>query len=225
MKRYLSATGDLSRALELYEYNVQLSEAMYGLLHGLEIAVRNAEHHALTASFGTPYWYEGPPTPGYGMPPPGAHGPAWHDHAQLSPYWMDQISKAKKKPGVGSNPGKLIAELTFRFWVDLIQAGNHRKLWVDRKLNVAFPNARRHRQLVHERLTAIYLLRNRIAHHEPVLTSNNGLYTGDGIIFLPQVLECVEWVCADTAQWMRTALHYVEAEQILRHVAGMGVCL
>jgi hypothetical protein len=107
---------------------------LYGLLHGLEVAVRNASHHALTASFGTP---------------------AWYDIAPLSGYWIDQIDKAKHKPGVGGIPGKVVAELTFGFWVDLLQGGNHRSLWVDRKLNKAFPNAGRHRKHIHDRLKTI----------------------------------------------------------------------
>jgi hypothetical protein len=58
LRRYLGATRqDLAKALQLYEYNVQLSEVLYGLLHGLEIAVRNAAHYALTASYGVAYWF------------------------------------------------------------------------------------------------------------------------------------------------------------------------
>lgn len=64
LRRYLRATGrDMAKALQLYEYNVQLSEVLYGLLHGLEVAVRNAEHFALTASYGTPAWYDAAPLP------------------------------------------------------------------------------------------------------------------------------------------------------------------
>ena len=58
LRRYLGATRqDLAKALQLYEYNVQLSDVLYGLLHGLEMAVRNAAHHALTASYGVAYWF------------------------------------------------------------------------------------------------------------------------------------------------------------------------
>lgn len=53
---------------------MQLSEVLYGLLHGLEVTVRNAEHHALTLSYGTA---------------------AWYDVAPLSAYWQDQLAKAK----------------------------------------------------------------------------------------------------------------------------------
>jgi len=201
---YLGATaGDLSKALELYEANIQLSEAMHGLLHGLEVTVRNAEHHALTASYGTPTWY---------------------DAAPLSKYWRDQIANAKSKSGSVTGPGKVVAGLTFGFWVDLLQKQNHWPLWVGRKLHAAFPNAKQ-RSVIHERLKALQLLRNRIAHHERILTSGNVLYAGNGTLALPELLECAEWVCAETAEWMRSQFRYAEAERILREVAAMGVSL
>ena len=207
LTRYLNATGgDISRALELYEYNVQLSEVMYGLLHGLEVSVRNAEHYALSASYGTAAWYDAVPSP-------------------LSQYWRDQLAAAKTKPGVAGRPGKVVAELTFGFWIDLLKQSNHMPLWVGRKLHTAFPNARRHRAAIHDRLKVIQLLRNRISHHEPVLTSANALYTGNGVIPLPEVIECVEWVCTNTAQWMRAQFHYAEAERILRDVAASRILL
>ena len=205
LTRYLSATGqDVSRALELYEYNVQLSQVLYGLLHVLEVTVRNTENHALTASYGTP---------------------AWYDIVPLSPYWKDQLSNAKAKPGVAGTPGKVVAELTFGFWIDLLKHSNHMALWVDRKLYTAFPNSRRHRRLIHERLKAIQLLRNRISHHEAVLTSVNVLYKGDGFLTLAELFECVEWVCRDTAQGLKAQFLYAEAERIRREVAAMKIFL
>lgn len=173
------------RALELYEYNVQLSEVRYGLLHGLEVTVRNAEHHAFKASYGTPTWY---------------------DAAPLSSYWQDQLATAKAKPGVAGKPGKVVAELTFGFWIELIKSHNHRSLCVNKKLHAAFPNAHRHRSVIHDRLKAIQLLRNRISHHEPVLTAGSVVYNGDGVLSPPQLLECVEWVCSEAAQMDKSKL-------------------
>jgi hypothetical protein len=205
LARYLGATrGDVPKALELYEYNVQLSAVLYGLLHGLEVAVRNAEHHALTASYGTPTWY---------------------DLAPLSQYWKDQLANAKAKPGMAGKPGKLIAELSSGFWVDLLHSGNHRSLWIGQKLHTAFPNARLQMKFIHRRLKAIQLLRNRISHHEPVLTASNKLYNGAALLSLPEVLECAEWVCSETAQWIESQFRYADAERILRHVAAMEISL
>ena len=64
---------------------------------------------------------------------------------------------------------------------------------------------------------------NHISHHEPVLTAANALYTGDGVITLPEVLECVEWVHMDTAQWIRAEVRYAEGERILRTVVAMNI--
>jgi hypothetical protein len=120
LTRYLGATHqDVSRALELYGYNVQLSEVLYGLLHGLEVAVRNSEHFALAASYGTT---------------------AWYDLVPLPLHWQKQLQDAKIKHGVAATPGKLLAEFTLGFWVDLLKNANHRRLWIDRKLYMAFPN-------------------------------------------------------------------------------------
>jgi len=58
-----------------------------------------------------------------------------------------------------------------------------------------------------------------------VLTAANALYTGDGVITLAEVLECIEWVCADTARWIEAEFHYAEAERILRTVAALNISL
>ena len=85
LRRYLRATRqNIPHALLLYKYNVALSEALYGLLHGLEVTVRNAVHRALTASYGAPTWYDCTP---------------------LSAYWKDELTRAKRRVGT-TTPGK-----------------------------------------------------------------------------------------------------------------------
>jgi hypothetical protein len=68
---------------------------------------------------------------------------------------------------------------------------------------------------------SIQLLRNRISHHEAVLTTSNALYNGDGLITLGGFMERVQWVCTETAQWMLAEFKYTEAQRILRDVAAM----
>ncbi len=131
LNRYLAATQqDIVKALEFYEYNVALSEALFGYLHGLEIAVRNAIHHELTSAYGTPHWYV---------------------HAPLSTYHKDKIKEAIQDAGQNTTAGKVIAELTFSFWTGLIAQRYHGTLWVP-YLHRAFPNARKHRNYIHRRL-------------------------------------------------------------------------
>jgi hypothetical protein len=88
-------------------------------------------------------------------------------------YWRDKVTQAKNQPGVGNNPGKVVAELTFGFWVELLKSSNHIPLWMARNLRSAFPNAPGlNRRMIYSRLKAIQLLRNRISHHEPFLIMN-----------------------------------------------------
>jgi len=206
--RYLGATGqDLPNALILYEYNVTLSEIMYGLLHGLEISVRNAMHHALTASYGTA---------------------AWYDLAPLSAYWRDQVNNAKGKVQTTTAsvpPGKVVAEMTFGFWVDLTGKSYNNALWLGRKLNTAFPHSAPARNDIHTRLKTVQLLRNRISHHERILTSRNRLYNGNTLLTLPEVRQCVEWVCPETAGWLASRFRYTEAHNILAAVTTFGINL
>ncbi len=162
-------------------------------------------HYTLTANYGVPDWY---------------------DHAPLSAYWQGKVNEAKAAPGVGATPGKVIAELTFGFWVDLVKHNNHRALWVGKKLNKAFPNAGglTHRN-IHDRLKITQRLRNRISHHERVLTSGNTLYTGFDFLTLAELIEVADWICADTAGWIRTRFRFVDAQQILADVSTLGLPL
>jgi hypothetical protein len=204
LSRYLTASSqDFSQAVQLYEYNVQLSEALYGVLHGLEVTVGNAAHHALTASYGASTWY---------------------DRVSFTNYWSGRVKDAKNK--VGAVPGKVVAELTFGFWVDLCSKRNNNILWVRQKLSGAFPNTAMRRDQVHQRLKIIQALRNRISHHEPVLTSSKKIYADRAsMLTVPELLEPVEWVCTDTAHWIKSRFRCSEAESVLEDVNQLGFTL
>jgi hypothetical protein len=100
---YLSlAGGDLRRAIGLYERTTSLSEALYGLLQGLEVTLRNAMHRELSDGIGREDWY---------------------DAIKWQLAQQEQIASAKdslSKKGKQITPGKMVAELTFGFWVGLI---------------------------------------------------------------------------------------------------------
>ncbi len=51
------ANGDDALALRLYTFNVQLSAALYGPLHMLEVALRNRADAQLTTVYG-PNWVD-----------------------------------------------------------------------------------------------------------------------------------------------------------------------
>src|SRR3954449_2782247 len=57
---YVTVTGgDRGRAMRLYTWNTAASAAFYGPLQGLEVALRNAMHRELSATYGLA-WYDNP---------------------------------------------------------------------------------------------------------------------------------------------------------------------
>jgi hypothetical protein len=198
LSRYLIATdGSLDQALRLYEKNMEVSEALFGLLHGLEISVRNSLHHALSVDIGVEDWYQ------HGLVLPFSTV----GQLTLTAPMRNMVDKARRNVGPGAPVGKLIAELTFGFWPFLI-SGQFNNLW-SASAHRAFPHARVPRSHVHTRLEAIQRLRNRIAHHEPVLSSTNEVYTGHPTfpkISMAALIECVYWVSPPTADWLRSGL-------------------
>lgn len=150
------AGGKLDAALELYVWNLSAAMAMFETIHYFEVGLRNTMHEALEAWArrlgATDPWYRDPLVP------------------------LDPGSRAKIRQAIGratdhgarpERPGGVVAELTFGFWWSLLAANYNRTLWQP-CLRTAFPGARR--QKLHDALDHIRILRNRIAHHEPIHT-------------------------------------------------------
>ena len=219
LSRYLAAAGgDIPKALELYEHNIAVSESLFGFLHGLEVAVRNSIHHTLGHDLGSFTWYEG----GCVLP-----WSASGEVLSLTTVMADMVAEAKAKLSPSSAPGKVVAELTFGFWPNILTKRFHSKLWMP-SLHKAFPHATVPRSSIHLRLEVIRRLRNRIAHHEPILTSHNEVYTGfkdQPHVNLQSLLDCVAWVSGDAALWLKSQSRYEWAQQLLLDVSKMGVAL
>jgi hypothetical protein len=179
--RYLAwAKGDRARAVKLYTLNTQLSEALYTPLQTLEIALRNRIHTVMTD----------------------AAGASWFDQADYQKgRQAEQLEKAKadlaeelKLP----EPGRIVAALTFGYWTSFF-GGAYDELWRNTLHQIAMrANGKRlARKDFSKPLTPIRILRNRIAHHEPILSWN-----------LPghhkNVLELTEWLSPVTASWCRS---------------------
>lgn len=148
-----SCGGDRATALRLYVWNMEVSAAMWGLLHVLEVAYRNAAHRELTVLFGRPDWWS---SPSVGLHPVGGR--------MVSEAARD-LARSRKP----ATPSRMVAELRFGFWVSLLGKGNdyETRLWRP-ALHRAFPGYRGLRAPLHRELDLARLLRNRIAHLEPI---------------------------------------------------------
>jgi hypothetical protein len=182
---YRAATdGDLARAVRLYEQNADLSAAFWLVLCDVEILVRNAAHDQLTAwsaaEYGQPAWYL--------------------DHGRVfNPRTRGDIAAARHHlaaSGRRETPGRVVAELPLGFWRFLLSARYERSLWLP-CLRGAFPGIDGHglRRDVHDAVRELHLLRNRIAHHEPIYNRPLGA--------LHEIaLTTAGWVCPVTRRWI-----------------------
>ena len=147
--RYLAWAGnDRPNAFQLYALNTQLSESLYTSLQMLEIALRNRIHVVMSEKF-SEYWFD-------------------EQTIMTTAYQQKRIKNAKKElsiEGKPLSPSGVIAKLMLGFWTTLLNR-DHVNLWHQCLYQIAESKKRKH--LAHP-LAQIRLLRNRIAHHEPIL--------------------------------------------------------
>ena len=125
-------------------------------------------------------------------------GDAWYSNpgAALRPVQLRQVHDAKQSlilSGKPVDPPRVVANLSLGFWVGLFGPKYETSLWRNH-LRWIFDRAPTplRRRAVHERLDRIRMLRNRVAHYEPVL-------------HLPlaqefrAILELIAWLCFATS--------------------------
>ncbi|PZR34971.1 Abi family protein [Caulobacter segnis] len=151
--RYVAwAGGDREQALRLYTLNTQVSEALYIALQTLEISLRNRIHTVMSTKYGE-RWSRDP-----------ALIKAQHQTAQVADA-IAEIEANGKEP----TAGRVVAALSFSFWTAMFSPA-YEDLW---RSTLRFIATREGKGLARKDfsrpLTQIRLLRNRIAHHEPIL--------------------------------------------------------
>ena len=184
---YLQAAGNhKEQALVLYEWNLLLSAAFIVPLHICEVAVRNGIAEAIEKVHGATW----PWSNGFlrSLPRP-------KRAIDYNPE-KDLRSVASREP----TAGKVIAELKFAFWEHLFTAGQDCRIW-NAYFRIYFPGTPSEltialaRERAYNALKAIRLLRNRIAHHEPIFTRNvSDEYN--------RIHEMIHWRSPAAAAWM-----------------------
>jgi len=172
------ADGDRDTAVRLYSLNARLSESFQTPLHMLEVALRNRIHRVMSDGFGEA-WFD---LPEYQTNP--------HQPLMLAKARDDLLSARKIV-----TPGAMVAGLTFGFWTAML-GKEYEALWQTSLHKVASrPNGKGLRRKDFTRpLGPIRLLRNRIAHHEPILYWN--LRKHHAAIF-----ELTGWLSPVAAEW------------------------
>ena len=157
LEGYLSHThcnNSKNEALIAYSWNIELSQAFYPALQILEIALRNSLDKSITENFQTEQWFE---------------LPFLHEKERAKINKAKKTLKEKKKT---LTPGRIVAELSFGFWVSLfdIRYEHDQTLW-PKLIKPTFPflpKGQRTRNFLSRELNRIKFLRNRVFHYEPI---------------------------------------------------------
>lgn len=210
---YLRATnGNLRAALKLYQWNVEMSAAVYKMLHLVEVFLRNAIDAELRI------WNTTQTNPITGRP----HGPDWLlDPSRLVERIVrrQEIDKAirratlaVKDASTGPRPithDDVLAQLMFGTWRFLLPSkkdpGRH-LLWRE-ALARAFPELTTTIGEFVDEVDRLYRIRNRVAHLEPLLETGSVL----------RAVTAVRWVLSPIDR--SAAAFVLSRQQVTRIVA------
>ncbi|WP_341961004.1 hypothetical protein [Pseudomonas sp. RC10] len=176
---------EAAAGLKLYAWNARVSGTLLVPLHICEVVIRNAVADALEAMHG-PQW---PWNPGFERSLPRLGGPGYDA--------VSDLQNVRKKV---ATTGQVIAELKFVFWEKMFTSRHDHRIW-NAHLRRVMPNLddtktiAENRKRIFEDLNKIRLLRNRIAHHEPIFARD---LRGD----FQRVQQLIAARCEISASWL-----------------------
>ncbi|WP_321927209.1 hypothetical protein [Burkholderia sp. BCC1998] len=184
---YEAATRDpqqLPGALALYAWNAKVSGAMLAPLHLCEVVVRNAVSDALAAVYGANWPW----------------APAFEGSLPSPPQGFSLRRELQSARNRQPSTGKAIAELKFAFWQKMFTGRFDAQIW-NLHLNTVMPflnpawTVQQSRKKIYDDLESIRQLRNRIAHHEPIISRPLA-------VDFQKIQELIAFRCPLTANWM-----------------------
>jgi hypothetical protein len=183
---------DDASTLARYLLNMALCESLYSPMQFAEIALRNAMHASLTARAGTDTWY----------------------NTLRLPHWQnDQVIAAKdhlNRAGKSLSSGRVVAELTFGFWVGFFTKPHMTSGVAYHIAKTAFANApksERNVDALRPKWQKVRDLRNRVFHHERVLHWQNLETQHD------KMLQLIGWMNPELEQLARMLDRFTQVRQ------------
>lgn len=165
---------------QLYALNLYYSKELYLILSGLEITIRNSFHRSIAQSVGKDDWFQ--------------LGLLREKHQKQLNEAIEYLTRNKKGNYVFSD---IIAHLNFGFWVHLCDAPYEQDFW-NKALSKCFPFLGRkpYRPDIQRRLNKALILRNKIAHMEPIIKNEDIL-----IQDYRDIVQLLYAVCPKTQEW------------------------
>lgn len=172
-------------AFELYLYNSRLAKSFLFPLQILEVSVRNSINNLFIEKFGLD----------------------WANDIEfrkiLNRYSLSSLDKAIER-SKSSNNWDIVSNITFDFWSNLFRDEYDRPLWQTR-IHLLF-SGNITRKKIQKELEDLNYLRNRIAHHEPILKLDlSKLYT--------RLLNVLDLISTDLKLWVQ---HFGTVNEIIR---------
>ncbi len=183
------AQGDREKGVRLYLLNTALSEALYSPAQALEVLLRNRMHDVLSKAYGS-HWYT--------VTAVGLNSKHQANISELT----DKLTNERKPVTLG----RIVCGLSFGFWTSLY-AKSYNNLWMNH-FHALFksPTGGLRRSTVQDNLLAVKNLRNRVAHHEPVLHLDLvGKYEA--------IFKAIGWMCPETEKWARAHSRFAQIWQ------------
>lgn len=149
---YTDQTGCRREALKLYALNARLSKHIFEAIGGFEVSLRNAISSTISSYYKRDDWYR--------------------SKKFLSPAMVKrrknihEVRKRLTNEGREVRTGRIVAGLSFHFWVTLHEKKYRDTIWTP-YLHKIWPQGE-NIITVHKDLFKIRDLRNRIAHFEPI---------------------------------------------------------
>lgn len=187
---FIRLAGSEAAAVTLYLQTMRVGAALMPVIGFLEVAIRNAVSTRLTGHFGTEDWIVAERSPFSWKGDEHGHLGKALSHARRAAYAkldpgakrsldasafpagvpanIAHAARSKKRQSViVASHGQIVAQLTLFFWKRLFSTDYETTLWKP-ILRSIFPNKGIKRAQVAVHLEALYEVRNRIAHHEPI---------------------------------------------------------
>jgi hypothetical protein len=176
----VAAGGDRELAVRLYEWNAEISAAFMGVMHHVEVILRNRVHDVLTDAY--------PDDPDPWFKQDGIF------RGERGPQLITDAEERIRKDKLEVTPGRVIASVPFGFWNGLFGRA-YTDLWAKTLHRCFVPHGPGKRERIIELTESVKLFRNRLAHQERVIHRNLRDRHDD-------LVKLVMWIDPEARDWV-----------------------
>lgn len=166
----------ISTTMAQYLWNIELSKALYPLLHLVEVSLRNRLNVFIGNYLKDSEWLL-------------KNNILKEIEKKMVVDAQQKLLKARKIV----NNDNLVAELSFGFWTNLIDRRYEQVIW-PQLLKPVFPGIKNHmrtRKIISNQFNHIRKIRNRIFHYERIWNRSDLLITYE------EMLQVLNWMCSE----------------------------